>query len=100
MDNLLRRKEMAGKLADYLDEQIRLGFGWVVYNSDRPIGGSWDVVCYKDQATAGRDAAENQQIFDWHVSRPIGDLRADLKKIEYELKKKEYEQEFVGKLSG
>lgn len=87
MEKLLKNEAMAAGLADYLDEQIRMGFSWVVYNPDRPIGGSWDVVCYKDEATAGRDAAENQQIFNWHISRPIGDLRADLKKIEYELKK-------------
>ena len=85
---MLKHEGMAAGLADYLDEQIRLGFSWVVYNSDEPIGGSWDVVCYKNEATADHDAGENQQIFDWHISRPIGDLRSELKKIEYELKKK------------
>ncbi|MGM9475266.1 hypothetical protein ACS5PU_02505 [Pedobacter sp. GSP4] len=83
----LREKEgLAGELLAYLDEQARLGFSWVVYDSERPIGGSWDLLCYRDQISAFREAAENQQISGWHIARPIAQLRRAFAIQEYELK--------------
>jgi len=83
----LREKDgLVRELVAYLDGQVNLGFHWVVYDSDQPIGGSWDLVCFKDQISALEDAAENQQISGWHIARPISELSRELRKQKYELK--------------
>ncbi|SDD67101.1 hypothetical protein [Pedobacter soli] len=87
MVKLADKEGLAAYLAAYLEEQTSLGFSWVVYDSDQAISGSWDLVCYRDQISALEDAAENQQIFNWHIAQPISELNAAFKKIDYELKK-------------
>ncbi|KRT15952.1 hypothetical protein ASU31_10610 [Pedobacter ginsenosidimutans] len=89
MVRLADKEGLAGELAAYLEEQTSLGFSWVVYDSDQPISGSWDLVCYRDPFTALEDAAENQQIFNWHVAQPILELMGALKKIDYSLNNKD-----------
>lgn len=82
MSQLIKRPEMAGELRQYLEQQRDTGQEWVVYDTDNPIGTKYDLNCFPDEGEALDFAREYQQIFNWHETVPIGDLLADLKRLE------------------
>ena len=85
MESLIEKPELAGKLVEFLDAKTDEGFSWVVYDSDHPIAGSWDLHCFASQDQALEMEREYQQIFNWHLAVPINDLCFAIKKIEYSL---------------
>lgn len=88
MEELIKNNELAEELLAYLDLQAEKGCTWVVYDSDNPLTGSWDLHCFSSSDEALDFEREYQQIFNWHIAVPIDDLRAAIKATEYLLKNK------------
>jgi hypothetical protein len=89
MSQLIKRPELAGELREYLEKQADEGHQWLVYDTDNPISGEWDLHCFKSQFDALDFEREYQQIGNWHEVVPIGNLVYGLKEIEYSLKDKD-----------
>ncbi|RZJ76744.1 MAG: hypothetical protein EOO45_01135 [Flavobacterium sp.] len=88
MSQLIKAPEMVGELMRYLEQQAADGQQWVVYDVDNPISSQWDLHCFQDETEALDFEREYQQIWNWHMSFPIGELIAALEQIENTLKEK------------
>lgn len=74
-----RDQVMVADLKNYLEKQATNGYGWVVYNTDKPINNQFDFQCFTSQIDAEIDAKEYQQIFNWHEAVPISNLIYELR---------------------
>ncbi|KIA96195.1 hypothetical protein OC25_03685 [Pedobacter kyungheensis] len=82
MIELTGKSGLAAEIREYLEEQVSLGFHWVVYDSDQLLSSKFELSCFADSASAHAFEKAHQQIFNWHIAVPIGDMIYQLNALE------------------